>query len=717
MIDTRPSDLADKLSAGLQSATDSVWDLKMNHHRMLLPSPSLARHDRSRQPVARIGCRILAKFLWCCFLLGGSAQAAQNVPPIDSFFQNPTFSTAALSPDSRFLAVLISAANGRVQLAVLDLITLTPKLVAGFPDADIGQFHWVNDKRLVFDLTDREAAQGDVVAGPGLFAVDRDGGNFRALVQRSPSRVQEHAIRQALRWDTLFFSTINGVDSDDIYVVQPQFSNRSQLAAVNLLRLNTTTGRSLAVNRPGASRRWLVDQSGEPRVTTTRDGNMDTVYYRDPGSDAWRKIAEFDMMVGFIPYAFGPDGTLYVAAKTHDRDKTAIYVYDLKQNRIAPEPLVSLADYDFSGDFLMNRKEVLGARYLTDAEATVWFDPAMKKIQHDIDALLPATINRLSVGRHAEAPYVLVQAFSDTQPSIFMYYDTSVGRLTTLGSAFPGIDAKQMATKDMVRYKARDGLEIPAYLTLPRGASKKDLPMVVLVHGGPYVRGGTWNWSAPAQFLASRGYAVLEPEFRGSTGFGWKHFHAGWKQWGLAMQNDVADGARWAIAEKIADPKRICIAGASYGGYATLMGLLNDPDLFRCGIDWVGVTDIDLLYSITWSDISTEWQTYGMPRLVGDRDMYAQQFKATSPLLQAARITQPVLLAYGGADRRVPIKHGTQFRDAIQRTNRNVEWVEYAEEGHGWALVKNRIDFWSRVEKFLDKNIGAGRTPAPQEKQ
>lgn len=262
-----------------------------------------------------------------------------------------------------------------------------------------------------------------------------------------------------------------------------------------------------------------------------------------------------------------------------------------------------------------------------------------------------------------------------------------------------------------MRYKARDGLEIPAYLTLPKGLPKKNLPMVVLVHGGPYLRGGFWQWSAASEFLASRGYAVLEPEFRGSTGFGSKHFKAGWKQWGLAMQNDIADGAKWAITEGIVDPKRICIAGASYGGYATLMGLINDPDLFRCGIDWVGVTDIDLLYSVTWSDSSEQSRRYGMPVLIGDREKDAAQLKATSPLQNAARITQPLLLAYGGSDYRVPIVHGTKFRDAVKKTNKNVEWVEYPEEGHGWGLVKNRVDFWTRVEKFLDRNIGKPSVP------
>jgi dipeptidyl aminopeptidase/acylaminoacyl peptidase len=223
------------------------------------------------------------------------------------------------------------------------------------------------------------------------------------------------------------------------------------------------------------------------------------------------------------------------------------------------------------------------------------------------------------------------------------------------------------------------------------------------------VRGGQWGWDAESQFLASRGYAVLEPEYRGSTGFGANHFQAGWKQWGLKMQDDIADGAKWAIAEGIVNPKRICIAGASYGGYATLMGVLNDPDLYQCGIDWVGVTDIKLLHTGHWSfasDLSDNYRQYGMPDLVGDLVKDAAQLEATSPLLQAARIKRPLLLAYGGADRRVPLYHGKRFYDAVKRTNADVEWIEYPSEGHGWALPATRIDFWGRVEKFLDRNIG-----------
>jgi dipeptidyl aminopeptidase/acylaminoacyl peptidase len=266
-----------------------------------------------------------------------------------------------------------------------------------------------------------------------------------------------------------------------------------------------------------------------------------------------------------------------------------------------------------------------------------------------------------------------------------------------------------MGQRDFVRFKARDGLSIPAYVTKPpKSLGTGPWPMVVLVHGGPWVRGGQWPWDADAQFLATRGYLVVEPEFRGSLGYGGKLYRAGFKQWGLAMQDDVADAATWAIAQGLADRQRVCIAGASYGGYATLMGLIKNPEIFRCGVEWVGVTDINLMYSITWSDASYIWKEAGMPELIGDRVKDAVQLETTSPLKQAARLTQPLLMAYGTQDRRVPIKHGTAFRDAVVKTNPNVEWIEYPGEGHGFYLTQNRVDFWTRVEAFFARNLRGG---------
>jgi dipeptidyl aminopeptidase/acylaminoacyl peptidase len=644
--------------------------------------------------------------------------AAAPLPPVEAFFNNPAFGEAKLSPSARYLAARASAPGRRDFLVVIDLQTNAPKVVASYEDGDVGDFQWVNDERLAFDTRDKTRGPGDLRYAPGLYAVNRDGSNLVQLAERSGGGMVagDPLARKLLPWHTYLLGQRGAQDSDFIYVENYEFDTAGQVRYVSLLRLNTVTGQAQKVPRPaGKVQGWRLDQNGEPRLASSFDEDVVTIHYRDPESGDWRKLASYrayeaGAAEAINPLGFGADGTLYVEAHG-GKDTTSVHRFDFKTGKIDPAPLIVTAGYDFAGSLINGHGKLLGMQFTTDATSIEWFDGGMKAMQETVDKLLPTTINLIALPSRPQTPWVLVRAYSDASPLSFALYNTETKQVNKIADTRPGINPARMGRQQFIRYKARDGLEIPALLTLPPGDKRSGLPLVVLVHGGPYVRGSTWGWNPQSQFLASRGYAVLEPEYRGSTGFGVKHFKAGWKQWGLAMQNDIADGTRWAIAKGLVDPKRICIAGASYGGYATLMGLVNDPDLYKCGVDWVGVTDINLLYNGSWnfaSDMSAEWKKYGMPDMVGDQVKDAAQLKATSPLEQAARITQPVLMAYGGVDVRVPIYHGKKFYDAVTRTNKNVEWIEYPEEAHGWRLPKNSIDFWTRVEAFLDKHIGKG---------
>jgi dipeptidyl aminopeptidase/acylaminoacyl peptidase len=290
-------------------------------------------------------------------------------------------------------------------------------------------------------------------------------------------------------------------------------------------------------------------------------------------------------------------------------------------------------------------------------------------------------------------------------PPAYFVYTPADNHIVGLGSSLPGIDPKQMGKRDFFRFVARDGMQIPVYVTMPAAKASGPRPAIVLVHGGPYVRGGSWEWDEEAQFLASRGYVVLQPEFRGSTGFGSTLFRAGWQQWGRAMQDDLADTAAWAVKQGWADPKRIGIMGGSYGGYATLMGLVRNPDVFRAGVEWAGVTDIGLMFSAVESDASEDALQYDMKTLIGDPLKDPAAFAAVSPLAQAGRIRQPLLIAHGAQDKRVPLVHAAKFRSAVTEKNPNVEYVVYPEEGHDWYHEVDNIDFWKRVEAFLEKNL------------
>ena len=633
-------------------------------------------------------------------------------PPIASFFANSSFGDAKLSPDARYLAVRAGAPGKRDFLVVVTLADNSAKVVASYDEADIGEFRWISNERLVFNTRDKGVGLGNTEYAPGLYAVNRDGSKFVELVDRTGRNAGTTRGRKVLPAYTYLLPQPGAQDSDYIYVASANVDMGGELRSFDLLRLNTLTGHTQTVPRPGNVRSWMLDHQGEPRLATTIEDGTVTLHYREPAGGTWRVLSSYqsygDGGKALLPVGFTADGKLYALARSGGRDTTAVHVFDPATGKFDPQPVLVTAGFDFEGQLVGNRDKVLGVLFRTDALSNEWFDPGMKAVQEAVDKLLPATVNLLSVPAQGDSPWVLVRSYSDVAPGTYWLYNRRTKAVSKIADVRPAIQPAQMGRQQFVRYKARDGLEIPALLTLPAGG-KKNLPMVVLVHGGPYVRGNAWGWNAESQFLASRGYAVLEPEFRGSAGFGTKHLRAGFKQWGLAMQDDLADGVRWAVGQGIADGTRVCIAGASYGGYAALMGLVRHPDLYKCGVNVVGVTDINLLYDGGWTftnDTSDEYKSYGMPRMIGDRIKDAAQLKATSPIEQAARITQPVLLAYGGVDRRVPINHGTKFRDAVMKTNKNVEWIEYPEEGHGWSLEKNNLDFWSRVERFLDRNIG-----------
>lgn len=656
--------------------------------------------------------------LWAMVAMSGpatSASAAQTPVPVSVFFSEDAMSEPVLSPSGKHLAVRLGNADGRRVLAVINLDPpRQAKVVAAFSDADIASVEWVNDERLVFNINDLQSAFAYGFA-PGLFAVDRTGENLRSLVKRQWQFVAEStgAIESRELQANHQLLRVLRDGSDDVVIGRMNFDHHyREILNTTPMRLNTRTGRANVIVSGIESnvRSWMFDEAGRPRAVRRIDAGVATVHWRIKPDAPWEIVSKgptFDRKSGgFVPWSIGPDGQMYAVAMRPGEDRTdALFRFDATARRLESEPVIGLQGYDFTGGLIFDHrnKKLLGVRYTTDATETAWFDADMKVLQGNINQRLQGLINLLDVPECACSRWVVVTSYSDRQSPVYSIYDRETDQLERVGQARPTLDPRRMALRDFQRIEARDGLSFPVHLTRPSG--KGPWPTVVLVHGGPYVRGGSWAWSADSQFLASRGYLVVEPEFRGSTGYGDKLFRAGWKQWGLGMQDDVADATRWAIAQGLADPKRVCIAGGSYGGYATLMGLIRDPTLYRCGVAWAGVTDLNLLYDLGWSDLPEVWKDFGMPLLIGDQVKDAEQLAATSPLKLAPRVTQPLLLAHGGADRRVPIQHGTKLRDAVSKTNKEVEWIAYDNEGHGWNKPENRYDFWTRVEKFLAKQL------------
>ena len=635
--------------------------------------------------------------------------------PVADFFGLAAMDNPVLSPSGKHLAVHVPGPKGRLQLAVLSVDPpRTAAVVAGFVDTDIGWFAWVNDERLVFNVTDRGEAVAHRRYG-GLYAVDRDGRDLRMLVSRLWSAVTapvglgrvgeltpNHVLRRLLR---------DG--STDVLIERDNFDAAWQKPLdSNLMRLDTRTGRARLVDTgwTGKADSWWADASGQAvALMRVQDGQREVWWRSQPGAD-WKQIERGPL---FTPrpdslgdLRVGDDGQVY--AEAGDRNPagtTALFRIDPATGQREADPLVRVAGFDFEGQLIFHGrdKSLLGVRYLGDAWSTAWLGADMQAVQKRIDARLPGLVNLVDVAECGCSRWMLVTSYADRQPPAFWLYDRDADRLEPVGRQRPQIDPRRMATRDFVRFQARDGLEIPLHVTRPAG--KGPWPTVVLVHGGPNVRGGDWAWDADSQFLASRGYLVLEPEFRGSTGYGSKLFRAGWKQWGLKSQDDINDALAWAVARGEADAGRACIAGASYGGYATLMGLIRDDALWRCGVAWMAVTDIGLMYDLNYSDLPDTWRQFGMPNLIGDRVKDAAQLVATSPLQQAGRLKRPLLLAMGGEDRRVPITHGDRFRAALPAGYTGLTWLVYPDEGHGFGKPENAVDFWQKVEAFLAREL------------
>ncbi len=675
------------------------------------PMPSMARRPAPPQYLIALLC--------CWALLAPTRPLAQPAEAqakalVADFFRAPRVSRPKLSPSGRYLAISMPGDGGRLQLAVLDLENIgPPNVVGGFRDVDINNYEWVNDQRIAFDVIDREFG-GDLIKplAPGLWAVNRDGSDTRQLVEVSagPVIVKSHVLSdRKLPWQWRLHSVLAD-GSNDVLVEGLIFNGVYEVVDSKLARLDTTTGvsESLSIGTPEHVTRWVVDRQGHPAAVTTWYQGRFQAYLKAANGTDWEKWQDAQGYGGryVSPYWIGFDGQLFAVGRS-GHDTSDLFAVDAKTRNVVKEPILSINDYDFSGSIVYDTQaqRILGAHFENDARSTAWLDSTMKATQAAVDALLPSTSNRIDCRRCLSVPTMLVMAASDRQPPLYYLYNRDTKALTLLAASRPWIKAQAMGARDAYRFTARDGLSIPVMVTQPPGKSSGTRPGVVLVHGGPWVRGTHWDWEPDAQFLASRGYVVIEPEFRGSQGYGWKLFRAGWKQWGLTMQDDVADATNWAVKQGWVDPKRVCIAGASYGGYAVLMGLARYHELYQCGVEWVGVTDINLMYSITWSDTSEEARGYTMPLLIGDRFKDEQQLKETSPLEQAAKVRRPLLMAYGGVDRRVPIDHGKQFRDAVGQTNKDVEWIAYSDEGHGWRKLETNVDFWTRVEKFLERNL------------
>lgn len=445
---------------------------------------------------------------------------------------------------------------------------------------------------------------------------------------------------------------------------------------------------------------WYADQSGVVRLGFGYSGRKTQVVYRDSGDEEFRTIARLswedsDAEIDTIRFrGAGQQGFTVTNAKT---GRFGLYDFDWNSFEVG-EPIFEHPLVDIDNFWTDRNGDVSAVLYTDDRQRVHWIDPAMNELQAEIDGALAGRSNWV-VSKNRDLNRFIVWTTRADDPGHFYFYDRNAGVMSRLATPIEDMKGKPLSPVKAIQFTSRDGLQIQGYLTLPRGSSGTNLPLVVVPHGGPHVR-DTWTYDADVQFLANRGYAVLQPNFRGSTGYGKKFLEKGYGQWGGAMQTDLDDGVAWLVSEGVVDAKRVCIMGASYGGYAALIAAITSPEVYRCAVSYAGVTDVNAWMKSHRNDMLPTRYRKWRQKVHGEE---AAEVEVPSPIDLAGQVSIPVLLGHGTADDRVPFRQGEKMARALRRADKDVEFLKLKDAGHGYEGA-DHVRFLNAVEAFLKKH-------------
>ncbi len=609
------------------------------------------------------------------------AEGSIGLPPLipmKAFFRNPEKVAFQLSPNGKYLAFM-GPWKDRMNVYVQRIGERKATRITNATKRDIAGYFWANNHRIAF-VQDKGGDENF-----RLYAVDIDGKDLKDLTPFRGVRVE----------------IIDRLEDNDREMIIGM--NRRCRRIFDAYRIDINTGNmKMIAKNPGDIDGWLTDNKGRLRIAVTSDGTKSRILYRDRESDKFRVILTRDFRDTVDPLFFSFDNKYIYLSSNIGRDKCAIVEYDPHKNRelktIYENPQVDVYNLLRS----KKRKVITGVTYTTDRLHYYFFDKKRKDLQDYLEQRLPG-YEVVVTGMNKNEDKVLVRTFSDKSMGAYYYYDMKANRFRKLIDVSPWLKERYMADMRPIKYMSVDGLTIHGYLTLPKGIEAKDLPLVVNPHGGPWAR-DVWGFDPEVQFLANRGYAVLQMNFRGSTGYGKKFWEAGFKQWGRKMQDDITYGVKYLIHKGIVDPKRVGIYGASYGGYAALAGLAFTPDLYACGIDYVGVSNIFLLLKT----IPPYWELdrQVLYQMIGDPVRDKRLLREISPLFHVDRIKAPLFIAQGANDPRVNKAESDQMVAALRKRGIPVIYMVKDNEGHGFHNEENRFDFYRTMEKFLHRYLG-----------
>ncbi|WP_155590063.1 alpha/beta hydrolase family protein [Lysinibacillus cavernae] len=607
----------------------------------------------------------------------GSNHEGVKETSVEDFMKNPGNFGYELSPDGNYIT-FASAWESRSNVFVKKMNDDSePVRVSSSKDRDIAGFFWKDDTL--------------------LYLKDKGGDENYHIYSTTFNGSVEKDLTPYPNVTVGILSSLQGV-KDEILIMM----NKEDATVFDVYKLNVKTGETTHVAKnPGNVTSWLADRNGNVRIAVASDGVEGTVLYRDSEKDEFKPFIEMKAGDEVMPLAFSKDNKSIYATSNKGRDKVEVVKYDLQGNE---EVIMSNDEVDVSG-VLYNAEQdkLLYGAYITDKTHYQFFDQDFEKLFRKIQNKLGVHESELGINDYnKEMTKFIVSVSSDTVYGKYYYYDSITDKLTELATLSPWLNSEELAEMHPISYKSRDGLTINGYLTLPKNKEAKDLPLIVNPHGGPWAR-DMWGFNPEVQLLANRGYAVLQVNFRSSTGYGKEFLQAGNKQWGLKIQDDITDGVQWAIDQGIADPERIGIYGASFGGYATLAGITYTPDLYAAAVDYVGVSNIFTLLDT----IPPYWETMRnmFYERVGHPEKDKELLTAVSPVFHADKIKTPLFVAQGANDPRVNKAESDQIVEALRARGVDVEYMLKDNEGHGFANEENKIDFYNAMVKFFDSHL------------
>lgn len=596
---------------------------------------------------------------------------------MEDFFRNPEKTAFRLSPNGEYFSYL-APWEKRLNVFVQKVGADSAVRITSETDRDIAGYLWKGNNRVLFlkDTGGDENFQ--------LYGVNIDGTELKGLTVFDKVR-------------TMFIDDLEDQEGEVIVGL-----NRRNPQAFDPFRLNVNTGEmtQLAEN-PGNIVGWMTDHDGKLRVAFITDGVNQTILFRESEQDTFTSVLTTSFKETVSPFLFTFDNKMLYTASNLGRDKTALVLFDPATGK-ETETLFETQEADIEGvEYSKKDKKLLSVTWTTDKEKDHFFDAEAEAMKKTIQEELPGY--QVGIGSHNKAEdKFMVRTYSDKSRGAYYLYDKGSKELTKLADLSPWLNEEHLCDMKPISYQSRDGLTIHGYLTLPKGYDPKNLPVVINPHGGPWAR-DYWGFNPEVQFLANNGYAVLQMNFRGSTGFGKEFWQASFKQWGRTMQDDISDGVKWLVDQGIADPKRVAIYGGSYGGYATLAGLTLSPDLYAAGVDYVGVSNMFTFMNTIppyWEPLRDMfYEMVGNP--VTDSLMLAE----VSPVFLVDRIKAPLFVAQGANDPRVNKDESDQIVKALQERGIDVEYMLKDNEGHGFHNEENRFDFYRAMLAFLDKHL------------